>query len=256
MQIYSNVTNVDVVFNLSTGQIVSGSGGTITSVGNGWYRCTVTAQVGSTTALGFVYPAVNGSYTYTHTEFFNALYIWGAQLEAGSFATSYIPTTTASVTRNADAASMTGTNFSSWFNNGEGTLYGETTFLSGSITSDQVVFEIDSGATGNRNKFSRYNGVIYGTTTTSGSAVADINLGSAATAGTSYRAIYAYKTNDFAGTVNGAAAAIDTSGVTPNGLTQALIGASANGEYVNGRIKKLAYYPIKATSAQLAALTS
>lgn len=44
--------------------------------------------------------------------------VWGAQLEAGAFATSYIPTVAASVARSADIATMTGTNFSSWFNQG------------------------------------------------------------------------------------------------------------------------------------------
>jgi hypothetical protein len=55
----------------------------------------------------------------------NDIYIWGAQLEAGAFASSYIPTTTAAATRNADVAQITGTNFSSWYRQDEGTLYAE-----------------------------------------------------------------------------------------------------------------------------------
>jgi len=48
--------------------------------------------------------------------------MWGLQFEEGSFPTSYIPTTSSTVTRSADVASMTGTNFSSWYNQGQGTF--------------------------------------------------------------------------------------------------------------------------------------
>jgi hypothetical protein len=53
----------------------------------------------------------------------SGIYIWGAQVEAGAFPTSYIPTTGATATRAADVASMTGTNFSSWYNVNQGTTF-------------------------------------------------------------------------------------------------------------------------------------
>jgi hypothetical protein len=49
--------------------------------------------------------------------------VTSAQLEAGAFATSYIPTTTAAATRNADVANITGTNFSSWYRQGTGSIF-------------------------------------------------------------------------------------------------------------------------------------
>jgi hypothetical protein len=52
-----------------------------------------------------------------------AIYFWGAQLEVGAFPTSYIPTTTSTVTRSADVASITGSNFSSWYRQDEGTMF-------------------------------------------------------------------------------------------------------------------------------------
>ncbi len=49
--------------------------------------------------------------------------VWGLQAELGEFQTSYIPTTGSTVTRAADVASITGTNFSSWYNQSEGTIF-------------------------------------------------------------------------------------------------------------------------------------
>jgi hypothetical protein len=102
-----------------------GATGTIAAAGNGWYRCTVTQTSNTTTAFFgdlFLCDADN-SFLVTANGTSGAL-IWGAQIEAGSFPTSYIPTTSATVTRAADVASMTGANFSSWFNgNKKGTLF-------------------------------------------------------------------------------------------------------------------------------------
>jgi len=95
------------------------------AVGNGWYRLTLTATLttaGTANVLVYLNNADSASaLTYTGTA--TGSYIYGAQLEAGAFPTSYIPTTTAAATRSADVASITGANFSSWYRQDEGTVF-------------------------------------------------------------------------------------------------------------------------------------
>ena len=68
----------------------------------------------------------------------SGIYLWGVQLEAGSFPTSYIPTTTAAVTRSADVCSISGSNFSSWYNAGQATFYSEAASSTGAAYSGYV----------------------------------------------------------------------------------------------------------------------
>jgi hypothetical protein len=104
--IWLRVGTSGAYFDLTNGT-VSGATGVTTSIvnyGNGWYKCSIvrTSTVANeivriNSAIG-----INGTYLGDGT---SGLFIWGAQLEAGSYPTSYIPTTTASVTRNADVIS-------------------------------------------------------------------------------------------------------------------------------------------------------
>lgn len=107
-------TSFDLVGN---GTVVAGPG-SISHVGNGWYRLTTTATLTQQRA--------DVGLTFTATSNQSGFYVWGAQLETGSFATSYIPTTSAQVTRAPDIANITGSNFTSWYNYQEGTQYVES----------------------------------------------------------------------------------------------------------------------------------
>jgi hypothetical protein len=73
------------------------------------------------------------------------VFLWGAQLEAGGFATSYIPTTTGSVVRSADVCSITGGAFSSFYNNSEGTLVSNSYSNAISPTTQNPVVSIENG---------------------------------------------------------------------------------------------------------------
>lgn len=101
-------------FNLESGTVVSGPG-SIQNYGNGWYRCSAASSVNVTSSRNFQIHAVCSSYS-------DFIYISGCQFEAGPFPTSYISTGASAVTRSADVAQITGTNFSSWFNRNNGTL--------------------------------------------------------------------------------------------------------------------------------------
>ena len=256
-----------VYFNLSTGVISTaaalvGTGftspsATITSVGNGWYRCTITAT--SNTALtiaGYTGISNNGS-TVTYTgNGTSGIYIWGAQIETGSFATSYIPTTSAQVTRAADNASMTGTNFSSWFNQGQGTVYSEiASFTTFALGNNRVGWQIDSGS-GFTNRYVYNQTSSAMTVIVGGSVQANFSIPAPAAKAFTKNA-FAYQTSLFNDSYNGTALSTITSGSIPT-VSRLILGddAISNSTPLNGWIKKFAFYPQALTSAQLQALTT
>ena len=96
---------------------------TMRYVGNGWYLVTILIVASATGTSLEMYPSLTAtvnSYTGDGT---SGILVWGAQVELGSFPTSYIPTTTASVVRSADVCSIIGSDFSGMWNATEGTIY-------------------------------------------------------------------------------------------------------------------------------------
>jgi hypothetical protein len=252
-------TNRFARFTLSGSGSVQGSDAGVTAsiqaYANGWYRCsaTNTCAAGASSRIGnFI---INDSFSRSYAgDVTKGLFIWGAQLEAGAFPTSYIPTTTATVTRSADVASITGANFSSWYRQDEGTVFADVN--SAPInTITQVAFDVSEGV-GNERFFQRRNGagsiavaMIDGATTQS-------DIGPVSISGsTRYRSGYAYKVNDLELVVNGGGSATDTSATLPT-VSQINIGQNFGvGQHVNGTIRRLTYWPTRLSNATLQALT-
>ena len=164
-----------------------------------------------------------------------------------SFATSYIPTTSAAVTRTADQASMTGTNFSSWYNQAQGTFYVESN-PSQSISAWYILTNQNSASGrimySNGSGIYSYDGANIGTFTSS------------TVANGIYKTACALTPTVNTNTADGN---IPTTSITNGNIlysTALYIGNSAGFFTMNGHIRKINYYPVALSSAVLRALTS
>lgn len=243
-------TGRHIVINPETGQI-TGSSGTIlssgsSSMGNGWYRYYMTYVTDSVNARNWVRNNTAGTLTY---------YTWGAQVEVGAFPTSYIPTTSAAVTRAADNASMVGTNFSSWYNQSEGTVSsGYDVILN---TGSRIIFDIGAngafGTTVYSVQTSSYVGLLPGTApVTMTSTVNTTSLVNKIATG--------LQNNNSIISVNGALGGLDSICTMPSNATTLTIGCSQFGgvlnNYLNGHIQSIKYYPRRLANGDLQAITS
>jgi hypothetical protein len=186
------------------------------------------------------------------------LYLTGAQMEAGSFPTSYIPTTTATVTRSADVASISGSNFSGWYRADEGTVFADNTSyainntriasFSDNTTSNRVLIARGSGSGGNINITVTVDGTVQ---------VSSFVFASSLGANTALKVAGGFKASDFAGSVNGAAPTTRTSGSMATTVNQLGIG---NGEVLgtntfSGTIRRLTYWPQRLPNSTLQEIT-
>lgn len=234
------------VLNGSVLTVASGCTATITPYKNGWYRCSVTKTVSAASggmAIGFTnadntpsFAAVSGS----------GLYIWGAQLETGAFGTSYIFTEASQVTRTADVATMTGTNFSDWYSVGVGGLVARVlpSTVSGTCPAlqfdDNTANEIIS-LRGNTTDPELY--IVDG-----GSPQAQIDAGTIS-ANTVYNLGAAWSTNNCAAALNGSAAVADITATIPT-VTQARLGSDGV-NYLNGLLQTARYWPQRIINAEV-----
>jgi len=229
----------------------------IKAMGNGWYYCSVNYNNTLSGTTGY-----RMEFTFTAGGAGDTVSLYGNQVEVGSFPTSYIPTSGSTVTRSADVASMTGTNFSSWYNQEAGSFIAkQKTFAT---TDYRTVFTMSVGGT-------NYNGVDLGYHTNNwmtwsvrklgqqkkmgppGPGVPYKIKGLQLTTATSYdNATASAYISDPGSTVTDAGF---TASTTPPVTMSIGYSSPYSNSFLCGHILRLTYYPTRLTDVQLQAIT-
>jgi hypothetical protein len=231
----------------------------IENYGNGWYRCSFTATCNAAgNGIGVLPVLVNASGN-TRAQSFagvtgDILYGWGAQLETGSVATSYIPTTTAAVTRNADVINLSGA-VSGCIGQTQGTLYAE--FEIRSDTTTRRLLTVSDGDQLNRIILVYSSNALRAQIQSS-----NISLGNPADG--YHKVAFAYQQSGVSGTLfasldGGAVVSGTTAGTFPSVLNTINVGkiedTGTTGQW-NARIRSAAIYTSRLTNAELIALST
>jgi len=217
--------------------------------GNGWYRCSISFTMGSVDVSGglqFGVVSADGTIAETLNGQLGT-YVWGAQLEEGSFPTSYIPTTGTALTRSADVASITGSNFSSWYNQGEGTIFYN-------FTGTGLPYQIHDGSNSNRFGFSPSSGRFF---TIINSVTSFFGINPTVISGGGLAAL-GYKANDYGAYGNGTVLTGTSPTTVPPSQIELALGFRGNYQpdaFLNGTIARLTYFPERLPDSTLQAIT-
>ena len=180
--------SLNVQFDIATGVVTNVTGtGSIVDYGNGWYRCIAVGTAAGSEVIQYRFFNDNGLF----------VYFYGAQFEEGSYATSYIPTLAAAVTRGADACFKTG--ISSLIGQTEGTFFAEVTLLGN--TGNFNVLNTNNNAVNSITlhiESSQVRGYVY-----ANSSLYNSIIGGSVSVGNTYKMAYAYKSGDAALYLNG-----------------------------------------------------
>ena len=244
----ANVSASDryVIFDLENGTVseeATNWSGSIENFGNGWYRCTAISN------------NETGTFSLGVTAASESVYIWGAQLEAGSYATSYIPTSGSTATRSADVCNGSGT--SAEFNDSEGVLFVESAALADDLTFRSI--SISDGTTSNRISLS------YITTSNIASAYVNTTSGVAFSSSITInniaennKFVVKYKSGDYSFWINGfETSSGSSSNIFANGILNTLTFDKGNGgDDMYSNTKQLMTFKTALTDSELETLTS
>ena len=271
--------SIRAYFDLTTGLVgtvsnngtASGGSANITALANGWYRVEV-GGIPASASTGSVRMTVrmetSGSSTGYQGDGTSGMYMWGAQLESWAsnatlpmFCSSYIPTTSAQVTRGADLALITGSNFTSIFGAAsQGTMFVEGITPATTAGTSYGLFGLSDNTSNNRIQLLRFpdTTVPCALVATGGvfqafmASFGDMTIWPGTTKG---RLAMRFAANDFAFCANGRAALTDTSGSVPT-VTQAEIGYGQALGRSQCIVTRVAFWQTLLTNAQLQALAT
>jgi hypothetical protein len=220
---------------------------------NTWQRV---SSVGAGGAVGFLTVAL---YNTTASTGEVKVLAWGAQVEEGAFPSSLIPTSGSTVTRAADVASIEGTNFSSWYNQSEGTVFVEAQAVDAG-TSQQLMYTYGASTSNNRGMYYLNNSnrpSAYWVNAGSNQALLQSSTPTLGFEGSTFKYVAAYNTDDFVLGYNGGNLRFDTSGTPDPTIYRASLGSfAAVSSFLNGHISRLAYYPYRLSDTILQEITS
>jgi len=255
----SGVVYLDIL-NGAVGSSTGGVTGSIEDAGNGWFRISATLDIGTTDLTGrapfFSLVDADGSPVFPNTtaQAQAKAYIWGAQLEAGAYATSYIPTSGTTVTRNADVINLTGA--AALLGDSEGTLFWEASIFDADGNGGSL--SLSDGTLNNWVRIGKNNVTTAVAFFIGEGGNIQLNAsGGTWSDNTFLKAALGYATNDFTGWVNGVQVVTDTSGSTFSSGTLTRVDFSSSGITAPfyGRIRQLAVFPTRLTNAELQTLT-
>ena len=244
-----------------SGSVIGTPTGTavIQQLQNGWYRCSISAIAGANAISSIsIYPLNNsGGSTYVGNNI-DSFYAWGGQLEVGRHASSYIPTTISAIARSADVCSITGTAFSNFCNQTEGTLISKLTIID--RNSQYGLGGIILSAT---DRFNCHVAIAKKNNIITASALRSYNNGVAFLSFTTAvdiedKIIFAFKQDSYAASCSGSALQIDNSGLFQTNiypLNQMVIGSNISNRMF-GWISSIQYYRQQLPNSSLQALST
>lgn len=244
----------------TAGTTLAGSEG-IVACPNGWYRCYVTATTGASPSSSYTdYRMSDGSPTNSGDTYTgdgsSGIYFWGAQVEAATFASSYIQTTNATVTRNVDTCTNTG--LIGLFNQGQFSVVIAGAVMGvGEPSIYPPIWSVDDGTANNQALIffaDPTTDILQQKLTTASSTVVASNSAAAITAQTQFAVAAAYKTNDFAFCKDGVAAVTDGAGTLPTSFTTLRVGADVTQRW-HGWLGRVLIYPTRLSNSILKELS-